>query len=123
LAAAHAYRTKVEKRPHRPAMTPSAAAAYLRAEVEAGRLDRPAVDAVLEASGEARRPTSSRLTPREIEILGVAARGSSMREIARELGISPKTVDGHLQRIYPKIGVSTRGGAAVYVLEHGLLPR
>jgi DNA-binding CsgD family transcriptional regulator len=46
-----------------------------------------------------------------------------MREIARELGISPKTVDGHLQRIYPKIGVSTRGGAAVYVLEHGLLPR
>jgi HD-GYP domain-containing protein (c-di-GMP phosphodiesterase class II) len=123
LAAADAYRTKLEERPHRPAMTPSAAAAYLRAEVEAGRLDRPAVDAVLEAAGEVRRRTSSRLTPREIEILGVAARGSSMREIARELGISPKTVDGHLQRIYPKIGVSTRGGAAVYVLEHGLLPR
>ncbi len=45
-----------------------------------------------------------------------------MREIARTLTISPKTVDGHLQRIYPKIGVSTRAGATLYCLEHGLLP-
>jgi len=45
-----------------------------------------------------------------------------MREVARDLGISPKTVDGHLQRIYPKIGISTRAGATLYALEHGLLP-
>jgi DNA-binding NarL/FixJ family response regulator len=62
-----------------------------------------------------------RLTPREIEILREVARGGSMREIARALVISPKTVDGHLQRIYPKIGVSTRAGATIYALEHGLL--
>ena len=36
--------------------------------------------------------------------------------------IAPKTVDGHLQRIYPKIGVSTRGGATLFAVEHGLLP-
>jgi DNA-binding NarL/FixJ family response regulator len=44
-----------------------------------------------------------------------------MREIAKALTISPKTVDGHLQRIYPKIGVSTRAGATLYALEHGLV--
>jgi DNA-binding NarL/FixJ family response regulator len=45
-----------------------------------------------------------------------------MRQIARTLGIAPKTVDGHLQRIYPKIGVSTRAGATLFAIEHGLLP-
>jgi DNA-binding CsgD family transcriptional regulator len=45
-----------------------------------------------------------------------------MRETARALSITPKTVDGHLQRIYPKIGVSTRSGATLYAMEHGLLP-
>ena len=45
-----------------------------------------------------------------------------MRQIARALGIAPKTVDGHLQRIYPKIGVSTRAGATLFAIEHGLLP-
>ena len=44
-----------------------------------------------------------------------------MREIARALSISPKTVDGHLQRIYPKIGVSTRSGATLYAIDHGLI--
>jgi HD-GYP domain-containing protein (c-di-GMP phosphodiesterase class II) len=123
LAAADTYRTKSEQRPYRPAMTADQVKGYLRAEVEASRLDAAAVDAVLAAAGQ--EPTSShpRLTPREIEILAVAARGGSIREIARELSISPKTVDGHLQRIYPKIGVSTRGGATLYVLEHGLLAR
>jgi DNA-binding CsgD family transcriptional regulator len=57
-----------------------------------------------------------------MEILQHVARGGSMREVARALSISPKTVDGHLQRIYPKIGVSTRAGATLYALEHGLLP-
>ena len=64
----------------------------------------------------------ARLTPREIQILVAAARGGSMRQIARALGIAPKTVDGHLQRIYPKIGVSTRAGATLFAIEHGLLP-
>jgi HD-GYP domain-containing protein (c-di-GMP phosphodiesterase class II) len=121
LAAADTYRTKVETRPHRPALAPDAAAAHLRGEAEAGRLDVAAVDAVLLAAGQVTDRARPRLTPREIEILTVAARGGSMRQIARKLGISPKTVDGHLQRIYPKIGVQTRGGATLYAIEHGLL--
>ena len=121
LAAADLFCAKIEDRPHRAALTREQAAAHLADEVAAGRLDRPAVDAVLAAAGQSVGRAQSRLTQREIEILTVAARGTSMREIARKLGISPKTVDGHLQRIYPKIGVQTRGGATLYAIEHGLL--
>jgi HD-GYP domain-containing protein (c-di-GMP phosphodiesterase class II) len=124
LAAADTYHAKTERRPHRPPLTPRDAAAHLRSEVQAGRLDSAAVDAVLDAAGEPAPPraAATRLTPREIEILGHVAEGGSMREIAKALSISPKTVDGHLQRIYPKIGVSTRTGATLYAMEHGLLP-
>ncbi len=122
LAAADAYHTKTEARPHREALSPAAAAAHVRAEAVASRLDDAAVDAVLGAAGApVDRPPQPRLTAREIGILGEVARGGSMREIARALTISPKTVDGHLQRIYPKIGVSTRAGATLYALEHGLV--
>ena len=122
LAAADTFHTKIEPRPHRAALDVDAAAAHLRAQAEAGALDHLAVEAVLEASGRPQPATHPRLTSREIEILVAAARGGSIREVARDLTIAPKTVDGHLQRIYPKIGVSTRAGATLYALEHGLLP-
>ena len=44
-----------------------------------------------------------------------------MKEIGRQLGISPKTVDNHLQNLYGKIGVKTRGGATLFAIEHGLV--
>jgi HD-GYP domain-containing protein (c-di-GMP phosphodiesterase class II) len=123
LAAADTYHAKTERRPHRAALTGAQAAEHLRAEVSDGRLDRAAVEAVLAAAGEPVPPSeaTSRLTPRELEILAEVALGRSMREVARALSISPKTVDGHLQRIYPKIGVSTRSGATLYAMERGLL--
>ena len=123
LAAADCYQTKTEPRPHRAALPADAAARHLRSEVDAGRFDRDAVEAVLEAAGHPRGTAAGvRLTNREREILGQVALGRSMREIARALGVSAKTVDGHLQRIYPKIGVSTRSGATLYAVDHGLLP-
>ena len=124
LAAADTYHAKMERRPHRDPLTSRQAAEHLRSEARRGRLDQAAVEAVLAATGEPATRTLAgvRLTPREIEILGEVALGGSMREIARTLSISPKTVDGHLQRIYPKIGVSTRSGATLYAMEHGLLP-
>jgi HD-GYP domain-containing protein (c-di-GMP phosphodiesterase class II) len=124
LAAADTYQAKREPRPHRAALAPAAAAAYVRAEADAGRLDPACVESVLAAAGQpaVRSAPPARLTAREVEILGQVARGLSMREIARALAISPKTVDGHLQRIYPKIGVSTRSGATLYAVDHGLLP-
>ena len=48
------------------------------------------------------------------------AAGHSMKEIGRDLGISPKTVDNHIQHLYAKIGVKTRVGAALFAVEHGI---
>ena len=124
LAAADTFHAMIEARPHREAWTPEVAAKELRAEAARGRLDGSSVEAVLAAAGQpTRRRDKARdvLTRREEEILGQVAQGRTMREIARTLSIAPKTVDGHLQRIYSKIGVSTRTGATLYALEHGLV--
>ena len=63
------------------------------------------------------------MTPREIEVLRLVARGLTLKEAAEELGISPKTADNHIQNIYSKIGVTTRAGAALFAVENGLLMR
>jgi HD-GYP domain-containing protein (c-di-GMP phosphodiesterase class II) len=125
LAAAEAYQTKREPRPHRDALTDAVAAAELRAEVRAGRLDGDAVDAVLTAAGH--RPTRRRegpagLTAREIDVLRLVALGLSSKEIARRLTISPKTARNHIEHIYTKIGATNRVSAGLYAVQQGLLP-
>jgi HD-GYP domain-containing protein (c-di-GMP phosphodiesterase class II) len=125
LAAADAYRAMREERPHRAALSETDAAAELRREAKQGRLDGAAAEAVLRAAGHApaSRPASAGLglSGREIEVLRLAARGLSNRQMGQVLCISAKTVDHHLQHIYAKIGVSTRAGAALYAVEKGLL--
>jgi HD-GYP domain-containing protein (c-di-GMP phosphodiesterase class II) len=123
LAAAEAYQNKIEPRPHRPAMTAQAAADALKREAREGKLDADAVGAVLAAAGHAvaaRQEMVAGLTAREVDVLRAIARGQSMKETARALGISPKTVDNHTQNVYAKIGVKTRGGATLFAIEHGL---
>ncbi|MFL5867806.1 MAG: response regulator transcription factor, partial [Thermoleophilaceae bacterium] len=110
--------------PHRDARPPEEAADELRAEVRAGRLDGEAVEAVLRAAGHrtTRRPEQpAGLTPREVEVVGLVARGLQSKEIAERLFITPKTVGHHIGHIYTKIGVSSRGAAALWATEHGLL--
>ena len=58
LAAADAYHAMTEDRPHRPALAPADAAAQLLDQVDAGRLARVEVGAVLDAAGQATRPAS-----------------------------------------------------------------
>jgi HD-GYP domain-containing protein (c-di-GMP phosphodiesterase class II) len=124
LAAADAYRARLEPRPHRDASAAPTAADELLAEAQAGRLDGEAVDAVLRAAGHETTVRSARpagLTAREIEILRLLARGLLNKEIARRLKITPKTVGNHVQHIYAKIGVSSRAAAGLFATEHGLL--
>jgi DNA-binding NarL/FixJ family response regulator len=50
------------------------------------------------------------LTPSELRIVRLAAAGRSNREIAHELYVTLKTVEGHLSRSYTKLGIDGRGG-------------
>jgi len=124
LAVACAYLAMTEPRAHRRALTSKQAVAQLRSDVRAGRLDAAAVDAVLAAAGEAhgkRRSGPAGLTPREVEVLVLIARGASNRQVALELGISPKTAGTYVERIYTKTGASTRSTATLFAMQHGLL--
>ena len=124
LAAADAYHAKLEPRPHRDALTPAEAGAWLRAEVRQGRQDGDAAGAVLEAAGHRvrrRKEWPSGLTAREVDVLRLLARGMTTSEIAEALVISPKTADHHIEHIYAKIGVNNRARASLYAVQRGLM--
>jgi HD-GYP domain-containing protein (c-di-GMP phosphodiesterase class II) len=124
LGAADAYQAMREPRPYRSALEPDDAAAELRADVKAGRLDADAVEAVLGAAGHRvsrRRAGPAGLTPREIEVLRLLARGLSNKQIAASLVIAPKTVGNHVEHIYTKTGAANRAGAGLFAMQHGLL--
>ncbi len=55
------------------------------------------------------------LTPRELDVLLWVAKGKTNRDIAEILGMSPRTVNKHLEHIYVKLGVETRSAAAALV--------
>jgi predicted ATPase/DNA-binding CsgD family transcriptional regulator len=60
------------------------------------------------------------LTSREVEVLGLVAAGMTSAQIAKELFLSPRTVDTHLTSIYHKLGVTSRSAATRFALEHDL---
>lgn len=118
LAVADALHSLTEARPHRPALKLERAVDVLRKEV--GRLDRAALDCVVAAAHGAKpEPKARGLSDREMEVLKLVARGNSNKEIALLLGISARTVQNHVAHIYDKIGVYSRAGAALYVMENG----
>jgi HD-GYP domain-containing protein (c-di-GMP phosphodiesterase class II) len=124
LGAADAYQAMRQPRPHRAARSADEAARELRAEVRSGRLDGDAVEAVLAAAGHrVRRRAGSvaGLTAREVEVLRLAARGLSTREIAQRLVMAPKSAGNHIEHIYTKIGATNRAAASLCAVRHGLL--
>jgi len=125
LGAADAYQAIREPRPYRPERSADEAAAELRGDVKAGRLDADAVEAILGAAGHRvsrRREGPAGLTAREVEVLKLLARGLSNKEIAERLVISPKTAANHIEHIYAKIDASTRATASLFAMQHGLIP-
>ncbi len=71
----------------------------------------------------AARPTagSESLTERELEVLRLAARGLTNKQIGRALDISDRTVQNHLANVFPKLGVASRTEAVTVALQRGLL--
>jgi DNA-binding response OmpR family regulator len=74
------------------------------------RLSRDAATAVVSAD-----LSHYQLTPRELDVLAWIARGKTNRDIADILGMSPRTVNKHLEHIFVKLGVETRAAAAALV--------
>jgi DNA-binding NarL/FixJ family response regulator len=58
------------------------------------------------------------LSPRETEVLGLVARGLANKQIARQLGITERTVKVHLGNVFRRIGVTDRTSAALWAREH-----
>jgi signal transduction histidine kinase len=59
------------------------------------------------------------LTPRELEVLRLLAEGMSNKSIGGALGVSPRTINFHLDNIFSKLGVASRTEAVVYALRQG----
>lgn len=63
-----------------------------------------------------RKPAGGRLTPREREVLGFITKGFSAKQVARHLGISPKTVEQHKSKIFAKLNVPNQTAAAIVAM-------
>jgi DNA-binding NarL/FixJ family response regulator len=84
-------------------LAPRAAAALLQA-----RHDQPA------------SASAADLTPRELDVLRLVIDGQANKQIARRLGISEKTVKGHLTNVFQRIGVTDRTQAALWAERTGI---
>ena len=71
--------------------------------------------------GEADGPRAAPLSKREREILQKVADGSTTRQVATELGISPHTVKTHLERIFEKLGANDRAQAVAIAIRTGIV--
>jgi len=130
LAAADIYVGLTTERADRASFSAEDAALELRALATRGALEPRATHAVLAAIGHdgSRAEVSRRtqraggLSGREVQVLHLAAKGLTTRQIADRLFISPKTADHHIQHVYTKIGVSTRAAASLWAMQNGVVP-
>jgi HD-GYP domain-containing protein (c-di-GMP phosphodiesterase class II) len=128
IAAADAFAALSQPRPYRSAFTPGDAASELSADARAGRLDPDVVAAVLAEAGQRDHHRAADMRPaglsnREAEVLGLMAQGCSNAAIGERLFISRRTAEHHVQHVYTKIGASTRAAAALFAIQHDLLPK
>jgi len=125
LAVADAYQAMTSDRPWRLALSKNEAASQLAKAVDVDQLDPDAVEAVVAAGREPRvvagRDWPNGLSDYEVEVLRLVCRGDSSKVIAKALDVSSRTAERDKHRIYDKLGVSTRAGAALFALQHELL--
>ncbi|MGW7612441.1 response regulator [Streptomyces sp. NPDC054766] len=94
----------------------------VRAAAEGRTVLSPAVASrLVSAVRDSGAPGNEALSAREREVLALVAKGTSNREIARELFISEATVKTHLTHLYAKLGVKDRAAAVATAYERGIL--
>jgi two-component system, NarL family, response regulator LiaR len=84
-------------------------------------LDPAVAGRLMEEVAERRADRREELTAREREVLALITRGRPNKVIARELGVSEKTVKTHVSNILGKLGVADRTQAALYAVRAGLV--
>jgi DNA-binding NarL/FixJ family response regulator len=93
----------------------------VRAAAEGRTVLSPAVASRLVSAVRSPAPGSEPLSARERQVLALVAKGTSNREIARELFISEATVKTHLTHLYAKLGVNDRAAAVAVAYDRGIL--
>jgi DNA-binding CsgD family transcriptional regulator len=129
LAATEVYVGMTTERADRPPFSAEDAATELSRLASAGVLEPRATRAVLVAAGHGepagppvrRQKNPGGLSRREVDVLRLAAKGLTTREIGERLFISTKTADHHIQHVYVKIGVSTRAAAALWAMQNAVV--
>lgn len=93
-------------------------AAHLRTarNLQSARLNAAAVAPPVEGQVQAKLSERFQLTSREIEVLHWVACGKTNKDIGDILGLSPRTVNKHLEHVYVKLGVETRTAAAAVAM-------
>lgn len=127
IAAADVWVGMRSARAHRAALSETEARRELLELGTRGALPAAVASALLAAAGAAPIATAAARPPaglsaRELEVLLGVARGLTNKQIARELGISPRTVQTLLERSFDKTGARSRSAAAIFAARHGLLP-
>jgi DNA-binding NarL/FixJ family response regulator len=81
------------------------------------------VEQLAAEDGDGGAGRAEHLTPREREVLALLARGRANKVIARDLGVSERTVKTHVSNILAKLNLTDRTQAAVYAVRHGIVPK
>jgi len=82
-------------------------------------ITRKVIESFLPAGKPAERRIAEPLSEREMEVIKLAGRGMSNKDIAEELSLSVRTVQAHLGNIFNKLGVGSRTEAVLYALKKG----
>jgi DNA-binding NarL/FixJ family response regulator len=77
--------------------------------------------AALDPANDTETRSGHGLSPRELEVLRLLARGKTNKAIAKELFVSERTIDRHVSNIFTKLDVSTRAAATAFAYENLLL--
>lgn len=129
LAVADTFDELTHDGPGRPAMDIEAAVSGMQDEVGSSFdsdvflafLEGEEVGARFAPKSLPRRSWPAGLTDREVEVLRLAAKGLTRKQMAEALYVSQSTVRSHLEHIYGKIDVSTRAAATLFAVEHDLV--
>lgn len=81
----------------------------------------PKISSITRSSAHGESFQAQKLTPRQTEILRLVAYGKTTKEIARDLNISPKTVEFHRGRLMDRIGVRDITGLTRFAVQNGLV--